>query len=78
MPEAIKKSLETVEDAEKYVKEVNKHLAALATLSAEAGLHSHASVWLGINAAFCHSTEQFQIIVNIIGMYLEASESAYK
>lgn len=74
----IKKPLENQEDTELYRGEIRKHLIALTAISIEAGLHSHASVWLGIHAAFSHSPEQFQIIVNMIKMYLVASESAYE
>lgn len=71
-------SITTSEEAEKYVQEINRHLAGLVNLSTDAGLYSHAAVWFGIKAAFNHSPEQFEVIINMIRMYLEATESVYE
>ena len=69
--------LTTVEEADVYIKEINKHLDALGKLSVEAGMYSHAAVWHGIHAAFLHSPEEFETIVDMVGMYLEASVERY-
>jgi len=69
--------LTTVEEADVYIEEINKHLEALKKLSIEAGLYNHAAVWCALHAAFLHSPEEFETIVDMVGMYLEASVERY-
>ena len=70
-------SINSVEDANIYLDSVGKHLDALAKLSIEAKLGTHAAIWLAIHAAFLKGPEEMTTISDIIGMYLEASTSRY-
>ena len=70
-------AINSVEDATTYLDDVGKHLDDLAKLSIEAGMHSHAAIWLGIHAAFLKGMEEVVTISDMIGMYLEASTSRY-
>lgn len=70
-------AINSVEDATKYINSIRNHLDEMGRESTKAGIYSHASVWYAINAAFCHSAEEVQIIVNLIGKYLEESLERY-
>jgi hypothetical protein len=64
--------LKTVEEGQKYIHEVKKHLFELRHLSIEAGLNTHAAMWCVITGAFCDSIDEVKTITDMLGMYLEA------
>jgi hypothetical protein len=59
------------EEANKYVDEVLKKLDELSELSQEAGLFSHAGVWVTIAASFCSGPEEFDRLKTIMEAYLD-------
>ncbi len=65
-------AIETEEQAQKYLKEVGKHLITLRHLSLDAGFNTHAAIWLTIEAAFLEGVDEIKTITDMMGMYLES------
>ena len=61
--------INSVEDAKEYIGKVEKTLIYLSELSKEAGLHSHAGLFLGITAAFSSGTEEIDKVADLIESY---------
>ena len=70
-------ALKSIEDAQEYIDKIGEHLCEMTAISIHAGLNSHAAVWCTIHAALLHSSEEFRTIVDIMEMYLKASENKY-
>ena len=64
-------SIENQEDAKIYLDAVVKHLKQLRILSLDAGLNTHASIWLAVEAAFLQSSDEIDTVVGIMGMYVD-------
>ena len=64
--------VENTEGAKKYLDEVNKHLKELRLLSLDAGMNTHASIWLSIEAAFMESMDEVQTVVDMHSMYIDS------
>jgi len=70
-------AIETIKDAEEYLKSARQHLNLLRKLSQEAGFHTHAAMWLTIEAAFLESGEEIQTVAKILNMYLDDRMKRY-
>jgi len=64
--------IDSTENAEKYLDEVNKHLKELRVLSLDAGMNQHAAIWLSIEAAFMESMDEVQTVVDMHHMYINS------
>ncbi len=64
-------AVENIEDARKYLDQVEWHLDKLTSLSLDAGMGSHASMWLSIHGAFVESMDEVKTITDMVGMFLE-------
>lgn len=64
-------AIETTEQAKEYIGNVKKHLKELTILSQEAGLNTHASMWLCIMAAFLEDYDSVKEIIGMFGIYLK-------
>ena len=71
-------AIETKEDARQYVINVRQHLNLLRKISQDAGLNTHAAMWLIIEAAFLESGEEIQTVVKILTMYLNDRMKRYE
>jgi len=70
-------AIETIKDAEEYLKSARQHLNLLRKLSQEAGLNTHAAMWLTIEAAFLESGEEIQTVAKLLNVYLENRMKRY-
>ena len=70
-------AIETIKDAEEYLKSARQYLNLLRKLSQEAGLNTHVAMWLIIEAAFLDSGEEIATIAGILNIYLENRMKRY-
>ena len=63
--------IQNSEDANKYLDNIIKHLRELRILSLDAGLNSHASIWLAVESAFIQSSDEINTITDMMKMYID-------
>lgn len=64
-------AINSTENAQKYLETIRQHLHELTQLSLDAGMHTHAAMWLAIHGAFLESMDEVKTITDMFGMYLE-------
>ena len=64
-------TLSSVEDAQEYVKKVEKTLLYLTELAKDAGLYTHAGMFCGISAAFYSGADEIEILSECVHGYIE-------
>jgi len=62
--------IESVDDAKEYMVKVDKTLIYLSELAKDAGLYKHASIFIGISAAFVSGPEDIDKVAELIHGYV--------
>ena len=62
--------IESVDDAKEYMVKVDKTLIYLSELAKDAGLYKHASIFIGISAAFASGPEDIDKIAELVHGYI--------
>jgi len=71
-------TIESDQDAKDYLKKIQRGLWDLHELSKEAGLNTHAAMFIAISAAFAHSAEKISCMVGAVMVQNELSMEEYK
>jgi hypothetical protein len=64
-------SLESTEDAEKYLKKIHKTLFYLCEIAREAGVNSHAAIFMFISGAFAAGPDHIEEVSKLLMEYSE-------
>ena len=63
-------AIESVDDAKEYMEKVDRTLIYLSVLAKDAGLYKHASIFIGISAAFASGPEDIDKIAELVHGYV--------
>jgi len=63
-------AIESVDDAKEYFEKVERALMYLSGLAKEAGIFSHAGLFLGVSAAFAGGPDEIDKIAGLVHRYV--------